>query len=89
VCRVRCRDDLFQDSQFFNVQHGRLRRDSRVHRFARVNDDRCIQRGLRRPDRVRSVWGRERGWHRRDHRVREPDRERRHGGQDRDMCREV
>jgi hypothetical protein len=86
---VRYRDDPFPDSRFFNVQRDRWHRDNRVHCFVRVNGDRCIRRALRRRDRVRLAWGREREWRLRDHRVREPVQERRHGVQGRDMCREA
>ena len=81
---VRC-----QDSQFFSVLHVRQRRERRVRRFVRGNAGRCIRRELRRLDRVRWAWVREREWHLRDQFVRGRVRELRRGVRASDMCREA
>jgi hypothetical protein len=86
--RVQRRDDLCRDSQFFSAQHDRKRQDRRGRRFVRVNGDRCIRRESRLRDRVRWVWVRERGFRRRDQRVREAVRVVRRDDQGRGMCRE-
>jgi hypothetical protein len=86
--RVQRRDDLCRDNQFFSAHHGRKLRDQRVRRFVRVNGGRCIPRELRRRDRVRWAWVRERDCRRRDQRVREAARVVRRDDRDRGMCRE-